>query len=401
MKVALVSAYCLESSMSLGKYMADEGAEVHLYGIMPYYNQNVYVADFSKNKQSCGFIKDEIAFGEMGESLSGYLSNIKTRFYVYPAGAGRKAFFSDIYYAWKFKNELLAKKFDVIHLIHTGNRFSLLLLKLLKGENLLQTLHEVTAHEGVTSKVNVKILKTLIKNSIPIIFNSVASKNRFLSFRASVENSPVDERLYKMIKFGLFEIYNHTPQNLVQQNSVNHSIPVILHFGRIVKYKGIDILLDAIKIIQKYQPVHLVIAGGGEPYFTFDGIESYEFLNYTLSNSEIIDLIKKCSLVVCPYTSASQSGIPMTVYLHNKPIVASDVGGFSEMIDHEITGLLVNKIDAPSFAEAIQLIISDQNVEKKMIENIKTKYNTGEFAWSNIAKETIRFYKSSLKMNLL
>ena len=137
-----------------------------------------------------------------------------------------------------------------------------------------------------------------------------------------------------------------------QQQVTTSSVPIVLHFGRIVPYKGIDILIDAVKIIQKTQKIHLIVAGRGDPYFNFDGVDSFEFLNYAISNEEVIDLIKKCTLVVCPYRSASQSGIPMTVFPFQKPIVASNMDGFNEIIEHNITGLVVEKLDAISFADS-------------------------------------------------
>ncbi|MEP7110011.1 MAG: glycosyltransferase family 4 protein [Ferruginibacter sp.] len=401
MKVAIVSAYCLDSTMPLAMHLAEEDLDVHLYGIMPRYNQNVFVVDFSKNKQPNGFIKYDVLSEKMGKSLCQYLSRVKTRFFVFPAGAGKKAFFPDIYYAWKFSRQIIKGKFDTVHLIHTANRFSLLLMHFLKKQNIIQTLHEVTAHSGDTSSYYIKILKLLIKRNVPVIFHSRISKDRFLEYRASVTQSNIGKDLYTMFRFSLYETYNHflpDTGNSTQQ-SVNGSIPVILHLGRVVPYKGIDILIDAVKIIQKNQPIHLIVAGGGDPYFNFDGIDSYEFINYAVSNEEIIDLIKKCTLVVCPYRSASQSGIPMTVFPFNKPVIASNIGAFSEIIEDNKTGILVDKLDAVSFANAIGTLVSNKEMQDEMAANIDKKYKHGEFSWSNIAKETAGFYRRHLKTN--
>ncbi len=395
MKVALVSAYSLDATMPLTKYLAEENLDVHLYGIMPQYDQNVFVIDFLDNKQPNGFIKDDILIKTMGEPLCKYLAGVNTNFFVYPAGSGKKAFFADIYHAWKFSQHLIEGKFDVIHLIHTANRFSLLLLHFLKKQNLIQTLHEVTAHSGDTSSYTIQLLKKLIKRNIPVIFHSETSKDRFLKYRSSITSSVIDKDLLTMIRFGLHETYLHIlpEKKYLTDQSDENSVPIILHVGRIVPYKGIDILVDAVKIIQKNQPVHLIVAGGGKPYFSFEGIKSYEFLNYSISNEEIINLVKKCTVVVCPYTSASQSGIPMTVFPFNKPMVASNIGGLKEVIEHNVTGIMVDKIDAQSFADAIEKLISDKDLRAEMAVNIEKNFKQGEFAWSNIAKKTAAFYK--------
>ena len=153
MKVALISAYSIDATMPLTKHLAQEDVDVHLFGIMPNYNQNVFVVDFTSYRQPNGFIKSDILAQKMGKGLCDYLSKLKTKFFIFPAGSGKRTFFSDIYYAWKFSRHLIKGKFDVIHFIHTGNRFSLMIMHLLKKQHLIQTLHEVTAHTGHTNSL--------------------------------------------------------------------------------------------------------------------------------------------------------------------------------------------------------------------------------------------------------
>ena len=201
-----------------------------------------------------------------------------------------------------------------------------------------------------------------------------------------------------MLRFSLYETYmQFLPDtgNNTKQFIEGGSTAVVLHFGRIVPYKGIDILIDAIKIVQKKRPVHLIVAGDGDPYFNFDGIDSYQFFNYSISNEEIIHFIMSCTFVVCPYRSASQSGIPMTVFPFNKPIIASRTGGFKEIIEHNETGILVSDMDPSSFADAIETLITDKVLRRKMAINIDRKFKQGEFSWPTIAKETINFYKKN------
>ncbi|MEO5892828.1 MAG: glycosyltransferase family 4 protein [Ferruginibacter sp.] len=400
MKVALITSYSLDATMPLTKYLAEENLDVHMFAIMPGYNQNVYVVDFSTDKQPNGFVSTEISDKKMGKNLCQYLSRVKNKFYVYPIGAGKRAYFQDIYYAWKFSRYIIEQKFDVVHLIHTANRFSLLIMHFLKKENLVQTLHEVTAHTGDTSSYNVRIMKVLIKMNTPIIFHSQVSRDRFIKFRATITSSVPPENLFTIIRFSLHETYLHVlpDRKTVATPPAENAVPIILHIGRVQPYKGIDILVDAVKILQKTQPVHLIVAGGGDPYFTFDGIDSYEFRNYAIGNEELIDLVKNCTLVVCPYRSASQSGIPMTVFPFNKPVVASNTGAFSEVIKHNVNGILVDNIDAPSFATAIGSLITNKEQRERMIENTKD-FMQGEFSWSNIAKQTKAFYQAHYPEN--
>src|SRR5690606_32283049 len=121
-----------------------------------------------------------------------------------------------------------------------------------------------------------------------------------------------------------------------------------------------------------------------------------QFINRSLTNEEIVKLIEESDMVVLPYTSASQSGIPMTVYSFNKPIVASNIDGLSEVIDHLKTGILVDQLSGQSFADSIEKLILDKELKNKMKENIANKYTNGEYSWSSIANRTINFYQKQI-----
>lgn len=388
----------LESVLPLAKYIAEEGNEVHVFATLPSPNQNAYVIDFNSNRQPKGFIPSNVIAQQAGSKLWAYISGIRLNFFIFSAGVGVKAFLPDIYYAWKLSQHLKKNKYDVINLVHFSGRFYACLLFFLRKENVVQTLHEVTAHTGKTSNYVLAALKQLINYNIPVIFHSDVSKNRFIEFRKAFSKADAINSLYTTIPFGLYETYlNFVPADNKSKPSLSGDKKyTVLHFGRIVPYKGIDILIEAVKIAQSTVPVHLVIAGSGKPYFDFDGINSYEFINKELTNEEIVNLIQDCSVVVCPYKSASQSGIPVTVYPFYKPIIASNQGGFAEIIDHNSTGLIVQELTPEALANCIIKLASNQEVATQMALNIKTKFAQGVYNWSNIAKKTLSFYRNNL-----
>jgi glycosyltransferase involved in cell wall biosynthesis len=237
----------------------------------------------------------------------------------------------------------------------------------------------------------------LIKKATPIIFHSYISKNRFIEYRKIIPTKIISDDNLIMIRFGLFETYKCF-SNRSENISKNEKI-TILNFGRIVPNKGIHLLIEAVKILQDKYTIHLIVAGDGNPYFDLNGIKSYEFINRFISNEEIVNLIESCTMVVLPYTSASQSGVPMTVYSFCKPIVASNIAGFKEVIDHLKTGILVDDITGKAFASAIELLLGNDDLIRDMEENIKKKYSEGEFSWSVIASQTMKFYKEQIESN--
>ena len=214
-----------------------------------------------------------------------------------------------------------------------------------------------------------------------------------MNFRENVLKNSKKEDNLTMIRFGLYQTYNCFSNQTFSSSKANNGKSNILFLGRIVPYKGIHLLIEAVKILQEQYPIHLVVAGHGEQYFNFDGVKSYDFINRSISNEEIVRLIEDCDMVVLPYSSASQSGIPMTVFAFNKPIIASNVDGLSEVIDHMKTGILVDNLNGQSFANSIEQLLLDDKLKNQMEEKIKKKYSTGEFSWYSIADKTIEFYK--------
>ena len=394
MRVAIVSFYLMESTIPLAKYLSLEGVQVDMFCVLPYSNQNTYVVDFLENKQPIGFINEKITRNTMGKKLCNYLSNINTRFFIFPDGRFERLFLKDLYYAYKLAKHIKNKGYDVIHIIHTSKRLWLFFYFFIPKNKIIQTLHEVTSHEGKTPFLVIQGLKWLVKNSTPIIFHSEISKKRFLDFKEAYFPNRMLPNNFTIIRFGLFETYYCFSDNSIESPK-NHTIK-ILNFGRIVPSKGIHFLVDALKQLQDKYSIHLTVAGEGRPYFDLSEIKSYEFINRFISNEEIVTLIKQCDIVVLPYTSASQSGIPMTVYAFNKPIIASNIDGFKEVIDNFETGILVDDLDKDSLAKSIEILISNNNLKSKMRENIKNKYTNGEFSWPVIANKTIDFYKNFL-----
>lgn len=396
MKVAIVAFYVMDSTVPLAKYLSLAGVKVDLYSLVRQGNQNAYIYDLSTKKQQNGFVNPEVINEIFEKKLLNYLLPVNLRIFVYPNAGGRikKSFFLDIYYAYKLAKRIRTGKYDLVHIIHLDDRFWTYLYFFLRKEKIIQTLHEVTSHEQVTSKKRAKILSILIKRSIPIIFNSSSSKQRFIDFKRSVSVKNENEDNLKVIRFGVYETYKYFLHNTTTESS-NERIN-ILNFGRIVPYKGIEHLIGAVKVLQERYPIHLVIAGKGEPYFDFNGIKSYEFINRSVSNEEIVKLISDCDIVVLPYTSASQSGIPMTVYLFDKPIVATNTAGLREVIEHLETGVLVDDLNEQTLASSIEMLLVDHGLKSKIKKNIKEKYSEGEFSWPIIAHQTIQFYQRYL-----
>lgn len=139
---------------------------------------------------------------------------------------------------------------------------------------------------------------------------------------------------------------------------------VLLFFGLIREYKGLDLLLEAFsKLDQRH---HLVIAG--EPYGDFsvyrkqiadsplrDNIHLYARF---IPEGEVPAFFGAADAVVLPYRSATQSGITAIAFHFNVPVVATDVGGLRETVRTGTTGVLVPEVSAMAVRQGIDRLFT-------------------------------------------
>lgn len=390
MKIAIVSAYFLESTMALVRHLGQR-VEIDLYCVFHQHNKNGFVIDLTDLITKNGFADNMMKHAVFGAELAEFFpEKVKSDIFMFSSLSHRN--FLDIWLVFKLVKHIKNKNYDVVHVI--GQHYLLSFLhKLLKPLPRVHSLHETYSHlNDNANDVNYKLLNYLADENIELIFHSKSTLHRF------TDRHKINKTRVNLINYSLFETYK-----CFEKNDTPEHENTILYFGIIRNYKGIEYLIEAGKIVaEKLPDVKIIIAGRGEPYFGIDTIKDdkhFEFINKPLSNYEIVEYVKKTNIVVCPYISASQSGVPMVSYLFNKPIIASDVGGLSEVIDHKKTGLLVPPRDAEALAEAITEMLTNVQLLREIKFNIATKYSHNSISsWSNIAEQTIEVYRKSLQV---
>lgn len=165
----------------------------------------------------------------------------------------------------------------------------------------------------------------------------------------------------------------------------NEGDRILLFFGYVRKYKGLDILLESMKnLVQKDSRYRLLIVGEfydspGEytRYAEEEGLsESVHFINKFIPNEEVGRYYRVADVVILPYRSATQSGILNVAYGFRKPVIVTNVGGLAEFVEQEKTGLVIDEADAVQIAEGIELFYSLRDrvdftaeIEKKTGDN--------------------------------
>ncbi len=177
----------------------------------------------------------------------------------------------------------------------------------------------------------------------------------------------------------------------------------ILFFGLIREYKGLDILIEAMDLLDdSYQ---LIIAG--ESYVDF---EKYQALINTsrlknnikvfeqyIPEKEVSIFFASSDLLVLPYRSATQSGVLAVAYQLEKPIVSTNVGALGTAIKKAETGIVVDDISPKSIAEGIKSFFSEGN-QKVYLENIRSEKD--RLSWSSFTKRLINFLDNKVLENL-
>ncbi len=190
-------------------------------------------------------------------------------------------------------------------------------------------------------------------------------------------------------------IHSDLCPNLIKEYNLDKDLLNVLFFGRLEEYKGLDILIKAFEILKKEGfKINLTIAGrgniGDELKNQIKELE-IDFKNYWIPNEELCELIKKADILVAPYKKGTQSGIISTALAYGIPVIATNVGSFSEYIKDGKNGFLI-KPDPIELAERIKIFYKNRNL---ILEFSKESLKIGEnFKWGKIAQKAIEIYNN-------
>ncbi|KAA3619723.1 MAG: glycosyltransferase [Calditrichaeota bacterium] len=171
---------------------------------------------------------------------------------------------------------------------------------------------------------------------------------------------------------------------------------IILFFGFIRGYKGLDILIEAMKNLP--EDYHLLIAG--EVYGDYSPYENliekfklnsrvHQFVEY-IEDEKVPLLFSAADLCVLPYRSATQSGIAQIAWHYHLPLLVSQVGGLAEMVDEGETGLILDELNATALAKKIMLYY-ENNLKDQFSINMEKQRD--QYSWPGFTDAMIDFVK--------
>ncbi len=178
--------------------------------------------------------------------------------------------------------------------------------------------------------------------------------------------------------------------------------PLLLFVGRLVYYKGLRYLIDALDTLSE---ARLLIIGSGPLYSELQeqisnlGLEKRVTILTDVSDSELYAFYEACDIFVLPSTEPSEAFglVQVEAMACGKPVVSTELGtGVTFVNQHEITGLTVPPRDSKSLSEAIGKLINNESLRRSLGNNARERAFK-EFTAEKMVERTLDVYNSLLK----
>jgi glycosyltransferase involved in cell wall biosynthesis len=173
--------------------------------------------------------------------------------------------------------------------------------------------------------------------------------------------------------------------------------PVVLYFGVVRPYKGVDVLVEA---FQQVEEAELWVVGrplgvSMERLRRLAPPGRVRFVERYVPDAELPALFRRADLLALPHRSVDVSGVLFAGLAFGKAMVMSDVGGFRELVREHGAGLLVPPGDSDALAASIGGLLADPG-ERRRLEERASAAASGPYSWDRIAEQTAAVYEQVL-----
>jgi phosphatidylinositol alpha-mannosyltransferase len=173
--------------------------------------------------------------------------------------------------------------------------------------------------------------------------------------------------------------------------------PTILYLGLLSSRKGIDVLIQAVAKLQSELPnMKLHLVGGGQMndfqlLAKKKGIEKHVVFHGWAAHSMVPRYYKSADICVFPSRHEPFGITILEAMASGTPIIASNIGGFREILSNGKNGILFKSEDADALSKAILILYQDVGLRKKISHNaLRTVM---EYCWENIAERYVSLYR--------
>ena len=175
---------------------------------------------------------------------------------------------------------------------------------------------------------------------------------------------------------------------------------IVAYIGRLVPEKGVNVLLGAVKpVLEKMPNTKFVVAGEGWHRNELQRItkelnieEKVLFTGY-LPEEDFLAYFNVSDILVVPSTYEPFGIVALEGMATETPIIVSDVGGLSEIVDHQWTGMKVPADNSQALADSIIELLTNETLRTRIVSNAIDKLKH-VYDWSIIADHTIKVYQN-------
>lgn len=247
-----------------------------------------------------------------------------------------------------------------------------------KGIRVVFTCINVFEHEA--SSLKNLLTKIILRRVDSFIVHSEQEKHELLKISPGAE-----------VRKHLLPLFEYDVKTEARHDTAMH----LLFFGFVRPYKGLDILLQALAILKDHD-ISLKIVGEFwndknryiELINKLNISEHIEIVDQYIPDNEMSQYFSRADLVVLPYRKSITSGVIATAYGFKKPVLATNVGGFYEVIQDGFTGKIVTSDGPQAFADGILWFLTNKQID--FAANISV-FAAQNMSWSSLVDTIEKF----------
>lgn len=352
MKIAIITPYFSGATIPLAHHLNQRGHKVDYFLLARQGGVEVETFYFDEPVKG-GHIKKQSKTNAIYKYLDKSVDIFEVPYYLVRNRkylVGWLPWFRNVLIMRKLVKWIVDSNYDLVYII-VHEEWTELICKWLHKKKISNLV--IAYHEILESHEEKNCLRKFVKDTVCLPYPKVVYSDKSKADLAQF----IQRRDIHTIYFGPFETYK-----IFDIGKPIIDGDYLLFFGRILPYKGLNFLYEAIKSYTGPVPLKVVVAGDGKDPVVKDMKQDKHFvvLDRYVPNSELVNLITYSRGVICPYVSGSQSGITHTAMVFGIPVIATRVAAFPEFIEDGVNGILIDYGNLEQLTTAMERLISGE-----------------------------------------
>ncbi|MDB5110847.1 MAG: hypothetical protein JWR67_1961 [Mucilaginibacter sp.] len=258
----------------------------------------------------------------------------------------------------------------------------------LKKELFVISIHDVVQHYKMNNKLVRSVYNTFLMKTYKNFH--IFSDNQLKVFKEKFKNKNSFCSPLYLKNFG----------SMAETSKLtNKDVTYFLFFGIIRPNKGLDLLIEAANVLgKKYNNFHIVVAGKCDDWESYQNlITRPEHFTIKLGNVEKEDvpaLLANAHFLALPYRDVTQSGVLLTAYNYNIPVIASKLEWFEEYVDDKVNGYLFESENVGDLIKKMEMSINLNLTQYEQLVNNLKHFVSEKINIKEIASEYVKFFES-------